>query len=206
MKIKICGLTRECDIRYANELPSDYIGFVFYEKSRRYVEPNYAAKLRKGLCDRIKPVGVFVNAPVDDILNCIKIGAIDIVQLHGNEDNEYIKALRSGTDAPVIKAFLINDKTDIKTVEESAADFVLLDNGFGEGRAFDWGLAKNIKRPYFLAGGLKCENVKEAVGLLKPYAVDVSSGVEEKGFKSYDKMKKFIEICKKTEDKPNGTE
>lgn len=197
MKIKICGLTRECDIRYANELLPDYIGFVFFEKSRRFVEPNYAAKLRKGLCGGIRSVGVFVNAPVDDILNCIRIGAIDVVQLHGNEDNEYIKILRSRTDVPIIKAFMLNGRTEIKTVNESAADFVLLDNGCGEGKTFDWGLAKNITRPYFLAGGLSCENAKEAVGLLKPYAVDVSSGVEEKGFKSYDKMKKFIEICRK---------
>ena len=196
MKIKICGLTKECDIDYVNELLPDYIGFVLAKKSKRYIAPIAAAELRLRLSPDIAPAGVFVNEPIENILNCIKIGAIDIVQLHGDEDNRYIESLKNRTTAPVIKAFKINEKTEKESINNSKADFVLLDNGCGEGKTFDWGLAKNIERPYFLAGGLNAENAKEAISLLHPYAIDVSSGVEENDTKSYDKIKEFIKICK----------
>ena len=196
MKIKICGLTRQCDIDYVNELLPDYIGFVFAKKSKRYITPIAAAELRRRLSPDIAPVGVFVNEPIENILNCIKIGATDIIQLHGDEDNQYIESLKNRTKAPVIKAFKINDKTEKESINNSKADLVLLDNGYGEGKTFDWGLAKNIERPYFLAGGLSVENAKDAISLLHPYGIDVSSGVEENGTKSYDKIKEFIKTCK----------
>ena len=191
-KIKLCGLSRPCDIEAANELMPEYIGFVFAEKSRRFVTPETAAGLKRLLSPGIAAVGVFVNEEPERVAALLDGGVIDIAQLHGAEDGEYISRLRRMTDKPVIRAFRVETAEDAARVERSTADLVLLDSGAGSGAAFDWGLTGNIKRPYFLAGGLTPENVPAAVKALRPFAVDVSSGIETDGAKDKTKMAAFI--------------
>ncbi len=196
-KIKLCGLSRICDIDAANALMPDYIGFVFWKKSRRYVPYDLAARLRGRLNPKIRAVGVFVDESENEIARLFESGIIDAAQLHGGEDDGYITRLKRLTDMPIIKAFLIKDKSDITRANESRADCVLLDNGLGAGSAFDWQLLKSAARPYFLAGGLNPENVQSAVRTLCPYAVDVSSGVETNGLKDREKMAAFVAAVRK---------
>ena len=192
-KIKLCGLTRPCDIQTANRLLPDYIGFVFAPKSRRYITPEQAAALRGLLNPDLTAVGVFVNEPPKTVAELLDRGVIDIAQLHGTEDEEYISTLRALTDKPLIKAFRIDTEQDIAAAENSTADYVLLDSGNGgTGTVFDWSLIRRLKRPYFLAGGLTADNVGGAVASLHPYAVDVSSGIETGGVKDEDKMTRFV--------------
>lgn len=199
-KIKLCGLKRECDIEAVNKLNPDFIGFVFAEKSKRYVNPIEAAKLKEMLSKDIKAVGVFVNESPEAVAELLNKGTIDMAQLHGSEDEEYISRLRSLTDKPLIKAIKVQSKADIEAADESSADYVLLDSGAGTGMTFNWQLIKGIKRPYFLAGGLTPENVAEAVKTLNPYAVDVSSGIETDGLKDEAKMADFVSIVRKESD------
>lgn len=196
-KIKLCGLTRPCDIEYVNELLPEYIGFVFAPKSRRYISPEKAEVLREHLDDRITPVGVFVDEKIEVIADLIKRKIIDIVQLHGNESEQYIEDLRRVIDCPVIKAFRIKSEADIVSANNSSADYVLLDSGGGTGKVFDHSLLKDIARPYFLAGGLTPENVETAVKQLKSFAVDVSSSLETDGFKDKIKMTAFVNAVRK---------
>lgn len=198
--IKLCGLKRECDIEAVNKLNPDFIGFVFAEKSKRYVNPIEAAKLKEMLGKGIKAVGVFVNESPEAVAELLNKGTIDMAQLHGSEDEEYISRLRSLTDKPLIKAIKVQSKADIEAADESSADYVLLDSGAGTGMTFNWQLIKGIKRPYFLAGGLSPENVAEAVKTLNPYAVDVSSGIETDGLKDEAKMADFVSIVRKESD------
>ena len=190
-KIKFCGLTGDCDIDAANKLRPEYVGFVFAPKSKRYVTPERAAELKRRLADGIKAVGVFVNDNLYHVAELLNRGVIDIAQLHGSEDEEYIGQLRQLTDKPIIRAFRIKTAEDIAEAEKCTADHVLLDSGAGTGEVFDWKLIKNMKRPYFLAGGLSPDNVENAVEQLSPYAVDVSSGIETDGVKDKAKMAAF---------------
>lgn len=196
-KIKLCGLSRLCDIKAANELMPEYIGYVFAEKSRRYVSPGQAAKLKEQLDKDIKSVGVFVNAKPEFIVDLLGSGTIDIVQLHGGESEEYINRLRQFTDKPIIKAFSVDGERDIEEANASGADYVLLDSGKGgTGTIFDWDLIRKMNRPYFLAGGLTVSNVGNAVEKLRPYAVDVSSGIETDGYKDRNKMEMFVKAVR----------
>lgn len=196
-KIKLCGLSRPCDIEAANELKPDYIGFVFAPKSRRYVTYKKAEELKSLLSPDIEAVGVFVNEPPQNVATLLKKGIIDIAQLHGDEDEDYIAELQLLTDKPIIKAFRIKPANDIKIVEQSTADDILLDSGAGTGTVFDWDLLKSIQRPYFLAGGLDARNVASAIKTLHPYAVDVSSGIETAGVKDKTKMAAFVAAVRK---------
>lgn len=192
VKMKICGLSRKEDISYANALKPDFIGFVFAKKSRRYVDPKKAAQLRRLLDPGIIPVGVFVNEDPKQVADLLKQGIIEIAQLHGQEDETYLLKLKKRTDKPLIQAFQIDGAEDVKRAEKSAADYILLDHGAGgTGETFDWSLLGQISRPYFLAGGLNPGNVKNALELTKPYALDVSSGVETDKVKDFEKMKAF---------------
>lgn len=191
-KIKLCGLSRPCDIETANELKPDYIGFVFVPKSRRYIPPKKAVELKKLLQPDICAVGVFVNESPETVAAFLNTNIIDIAQLHGSETEEHIKLLRTLTDKPIIQAFRIDTEQDIADAQNSIADYVLLDSGNGgTGTVFNWNLIQNLKRPYFLAGGLGINNVKSAVKTLSPYAVDVSSGIETDGLKDKNKMAEF---------------
>ena len=195
--IKLCGLKRECDIEAVNKLNPDFIGFVFAEKSKRYVTPEEAARLKAKLNKDIKAVGVFVNESPETVADLLNKGTIDIAQLHGSEDEEYILRLRSLTGKPLIKAIKVQSEADIVAADKSGADYVLLDSGAGTGMTFNWELIKGIKRPYFLAGGLSPENVADAVRTLNPFAVDVSSGIETDGLKDESKMTDFVSIVRK---------
>ena len=191
-KIKLCGLSREEDIKAANILMPDFIGFVFAKKSKRFISRDKAIALKKILDPKIFSVGVFVNEKPELIASYLEDKIIDIAQLHGNEDDDYIKTLRKFTSKPIIKAFQIRGKKNLQEAETSTADYILLDYGSGDGKIFDWSLIKNFSRPYFLAGGLNPENVSEAIATLNPFAVDVSSGIESEGLKDAEKMKKFV--------------
>ena len=204
MEIKLCGLTREEDIKCANELVPGFIGFVFWRPSKRYISPEKAIKLKQMLLPKIKAVGVFVDEDVKVIADCLNRGIIDVAQLHGSEDETYIKRLRVLTDKPIIKAFKVRSRDDLPGIKSSSADYVLLDSGTGSGNVFDWDLIKSIERPYFLAGGLNTTNVEEAIRTIKPYAIDVSSGIETEGKKDPEKMKEFVSIARKVNERIRG--
>ncbi|MCM1173509.1 MAG: phosphoribosylanthranilate isomerase [Blautia sp.] len=192
-RIKLCGLTRPCDIEAANALKPEYIGFIFASKSRRYISMEQAAVLKKQLIPTIETVGVFVNEAPERVAACLNGGLIDIAQLHGSESAAYIRQLKSLTGRPLIQAFRIDAGQDIETANFSVADYILLDSGTGgTGTAFDWRLLRKIDRPYFLAGGLTPDNVEYAIRTLAPYAVDVSSGIETDGCKDQNKMAAFV--------------
>ena len=195
-KIKLCGMRRAEDIQAANLLRPDFIGFVFAPKSKRCVTPEQAAGLKAILDPEITAVGVFVNETPEAVADLLNSGVIDIAQLHGTEDEDYLSELRKLTHKPLIKAFLIRSKDDLDAAEKSSADFVLLDAGAGGGKTFDWDLLDNFSRPFFLAGGLVPENVREAIEHCHPYAVDVSSGIETDGFKDEVKMEAFVKNVK----------
>lgn len=198
-KIKLCGLSRLCDIEAANELKPDYIGFVFASKSKRYVTSEKAAELKRRLLPEIQSVGVFVNEHPQEVAKLLQNGIIDIAQLHGDEDEDYITQLRRLIDKPIIKAFRIETAHDIKIANQSTADYILLDSSAGTGTVFDWVLVKNIERPYFLAGGLDARNVADALKTLHPSAVDVSTGIETNGVKDKIKMAAFVAAVRKEE-------
>lgn len=196
-KIKLCGLSRPCDIRAANELKPEYVGFVFSQASRRYVVPDEADRLKKLLSPDILAVGVFVDERPETVEALLSDGIIDIAQLHGNEDAAYIEGLKARTGRPVIRAFRIAGAADIAAAAESPADYILLDSGAGTGKVFDWTLIQSVKRPYFLAGGLDPDNIGQAVAKLRPFAVDVSSGIETGGVKDSAKMASFVAAVRK---------
>lgn len=195
-KVKICGLSRECDIEYANKLKPDYIGYVFWQKSRRYITGEQAAALTRRLDGAITPVGVFIDEEPELVSRLANEGAIKVIQLHGHEDEVYLKELKSMTDSPIIKAFKIRGDEDIEKANTFPSDYILLDNGYGTGQTFDWGFVRGIKRLFFLAGGVNADNVRDAIDKLSPYAVDISSGVETDGHKDFDKMRRFMEMVR----------
>ena len=209
IKVKFCGLTRPEDIRIVNKLKPDYIGFVFYEKSKRNVTEEKARELKEKLDDSIKAVGVFVDEDENRIAGIANEKIIDIIQLHGHEDEVYIARLRKLTDAKIIKAFQIKnnltnaekgncisdhsvqEKTNtdaIKRINASSADMVLVDSGQGTGKTFDWDVLGKIERPFFLAGGLNIENIESVITGIMPYGIDMSSGIETDGIKDESKM------------------
>lgn len=196
-KIKFCGLSRPCDIEAANELKPEYVGFVFAEKSKRYITPEKAKELKQLLDPEIKVVGVFVNEDPKRVACLLNNDIIDIAQLHGSEDENYIRRMRDLTDKPIIKAFRIETARDIADAEVCTADYILLDSGAGTGTVFDWKLIQDIGKPYFLAGGLGAHNVENAIKILRPFAVDVSSGIETDGVKDKIKMTEFAAAVRK---------
>ena len=199
-KIKFCGLTRKCDIEAVNELGPEYIGFVFWPRSKRVVTREQASELKAMLDPSIKAVGVFVDENLEVVKALLNDDIIDIAQLHGSEDGTYINDLKMSTGKPVIKAFKIRSEDDGRQAEESPADMVLLDSGMGTGKTFNWEIIKGVKRPFFLAGGLAPDNAAEAIRELHPYALDVSSGIETEGIKDTKKMTDFYEAVRKEDE------
>ena len=195
-RIKFCGLKTFDDISFANELRPEYVGFVFAPKSKRYVAPAQAKKLRAALDKNILAVGVFVNENISAVAELLNAGIIDAAQLHGSEDETYIQNLRALTSKPLIKAFRINDFIPNSQFIIPNC-FILIDAGAGDGKTFDWNLIKNLRREYFLAGGLTPENVGDAIRILNPFAVDVSSGIETDGKKDFNKMVAFAKAVRK---------
>lgn len=189
-KIKICGLRRPEDIAYVNEAKPDFAGFIIdVPKSRRNVPQEKVRELTALLSPEILPVGVFVNAPMETILSLVTDGTLKAVQLHGQESQSYLEELKKQVAVSLIRAFSIRSPEDLTEAEKSPADFVLLDNGAGgTGETFDWSLLSSFDRPFFLAGGLRLENITEAVSRFHPYALDLSSGVETDGYKDKEKI------------------
>lgn len=201
-KIKICGIRREEDITYVNECKPDYIGFIFFPKSKRYIDPEKALQLRKKLDPSITPVGVFVNEQIENIIKIVEAGIIDVVQIHGDESVEYLKELKERLpEVTIVRAVRVASKEDVASCEEIPVDYLLFDKFTPEyggcGEVFDWELVKGMKRPFILAGGIKEENVEEAIQRLSPYAVDVSSAVEgEDGYKDHHKVVRIVRKVK----------
>ena len=195
VKIKICGLKRMEDIEIVNKYKPDYIGFVFAD-SKRKVSYNLARKMKQNLDPSIKSVGVFVDADIDEILNLYNEGIIEIAQLHGRESEDYIKKLRqkSNCHLKIINSIEMSDKTDLLKYDNSMADYLLLDSGKGSGKTFDWQLIRNdLKKEFFLAGGLNTDNISLAIKDVNPFAVDLSSSLETDGYKDEIKIKKLME-------------
>jgi phosphoribosylanthranilate isomerase len=249
IKIKICGLKRMEDIRIINKYNPDYIGFVFAE-SKRQIDFEQAAKLKKELNNDMLAVGVFVDHDIEDILYLIENDIIDMVQLHGNENKESVDIIKSfDNNIEVIKSIEIknnninntsntsntnninninniknnntnnninnfgnnnigiieNNRNNINNKdnkdnlvdkldywEKSAVDYILLDSGKGTGETFNWQVIEEIKKPFFLAGGINSQNIREAYNI-NPFAFDLSSGAEENGVKSSKKIAKIMD-------------
>ena len=194
MKIKICGLFRSEDIDFANKTLPDYVGFVF-AKSKRQIDRGTAADFRKRLDNSIKVVGVFVNGDIDFIAGLVNDGLIDLVQLHGDEDEEYVGRLREliPEGVEIIKAFSVSENSDVEKAERFPCNYILLDNGRGgTGKVFCWDILKdNMPQRVFLAGGVNTGNIKDAAALA-PYCIDVSSGAETDGVKDSDKIAELV--------------
>jgi len=227
MKIKFCGLRRPEDIEYANQTRPDYIGFVF-AKSKRQVSPELAGQLATGLSEGMKKVGVFVNAPLEEIIEAVRLAGLDVVQLHGDEGPEVIRNLRlalagmvegSGLDfvtkshgrCPEIwKAVRTTDAAVLLAADSLEVDRLLLDAftpgmAGGTGVVADWNMIRRVKgqltKPFFLAGGLNAGNLEEAVRAIEPYGIDLSSGIETDGYKDLSKMEEIIGIIERVRGK-----
>lgn len=199
-QIKICGIKRDEDVDYINELKPDYCGFIVnFPKSHRSLDIDELKSLAQAVDGEIKRVGVFVNNDINSISRLLNEGIIHIAQLHGSEDESYINNLRNLTSKPIIKAFNIKSQDDVLNATRSSADYILLDKGQGSGETFDWSLISSIDRPWFLAGGLGPDNLEEAIKTIRPYAVDLSSSVETNKVKDKDKILKVIDIVRRTE-------
>ncbi len=200
--VKICGLRRPEDIEAANAVRPDAVGFILSAGYRRSVGLRKAHELIDMLDPAIAHVGVFVDEPIERVARFTHAYDFDgydaprtvMVQLHGHENNDYIARLRHAMaypgwwGIPIIQAFVVRTAQDVERACQSAADYILLDGGTGSGKSFDWDLLEGVARPYFLAGGLGPDNLTEAVARLRPYAVDMSSGVETNGLKDPSKM------------------
>lgn len=208
-RVKICGLKRAEDVGYVNESLPEYAGFVF-AGSKRKVTDEQAEIFSRMLDERIIPVGVFVNEPVDHILSLVEKKVIRAVQLHGDEDEAYIQQLRAGLGSnkesvKIIKAVRVKSREQIVEAEKLSCDYLLLDtwqkDAYGGcGKQFDKSLIpENVSKPYFLAGGLAADNIRENIQICHPYAVDVSSAVETDGKKDQKKIQEFIERVREYE-------
>lgn len=198
-KIKICGLRRREDILAVNEAKPDYCGFIIeFPKSFRSITADKVRELVKDLAPEIQAVGVFVNAPVELVSGLLNEGTLALAQLHGQENEVYIRELKKLTDKPLIKAFSVKIREDIEKALQSPADHILLDQGSGgTGMTFDWSLIPMIKRSFFLAGGIGAENLEQAIREIRPYAVDLSSSVETDKWKDPEKIRNVVDIVRK---------
>ena len=194
-KIKICGLKRLEDVEIVNKYKPDFVGFVFAD-SKRKVTPDLARQMKQNLDDSIQSVGVFVDAAIDEILEIHEQGIIDMAQLHGSESEDYIDELKkkSNCQLKIINAIEMDDEKDLLEYDNSIADYLLFDSGKGSGKTFDWRLIRqDLKKEFFLAGGLNYQNISRAINEFDPYAIDLSSSVETNGYKDELKIKKVME-------------
>jgi len=198
-RIKICGITNKIDAIEAAKLGVDMLGFVFYKKSKRYVGPMVAGDIANELPPHIAKVGVFVDEKREDVVRIAEDASLDMLQFHGSETPEYCAYFRG--KYKVIKAFRLNDKKDLRQVNNYDVDFYLFDTYKsdsigGTGETFDWNLLKDyeILKPVILSGGLNPENVLRAIKEVAPYGVDVATGVEKSpGKKDPALIKRFVE-------------
>lgn len=192
-KIKICGLSRREDIEAVNKFKPEFCGFIInFPKSRRSVTVEQLKNLTSALSPDVTPVGVFVDEREEVVAGLLNGGVIKAAQLHGHENEDYIKKLRSLTSHPIWQAFQIHSADDVSKAEESSADFVILDSGQGSGKQFDWSLLERVTRPFGLAGGINLSNLGVALST-NAELIDISGGVETDGVKDADKIKKITE-------------
>ena len=198
-RIKICGLSRPCDIAFVNEARPDWCGFIIdFPRSHRSVTPREALALRRQLAPGIVPVGVTVDQPVEAVAALLRSGAVDVAQLHGTEGESYLAALRTlAPGHPLWKAFTLRTPDDLTAALASGADMILLDSSKGTGQTFDWSLLRGVARPFLLAGGLTPENIPRAVRAVHPWGVDLSSGVETDRRKDRDKILAAVAAARK---------
>ena len=202
-KIKICGITNKEDALHAASLNVDMIGFVFYKRSKRYVESKTVRDIINELPPSMKKVGVFVNEERSRVLEMAEDSDIDTLQFHGDEKPDYCSSFKDSYK--VIKAFRLKAKKDLKNINDYDVDFYMLDtygpaDFGGTGKSFDWKILEDHEflKPVILSGGLNSSNVYKAIGEIAPYGVDVSSGVEARpGKKDYELMKKFVRNVRK---------
>jgi phosphoribosylanthranilate isomerase len=199
-KIKLCGLKRIEDIEYVNKYQPDYIGFVF-AKSSRFINDTLAFQLKSRLDERIQAVGVFVNEPMEHIISLCRNKVIDAVQLHGDEDEAYMRKLKGFISNSIIKAIRVQSRDQIEAAQNLSCDYLLLDTYQkaqygGSGIAFDHSVIPKSCKPFFLAGGLNKENIVKAIKDSNPYCIDVSSGVETDGVKDEGKIKEIIDMVR----------
>ena len=198
-RIKICGLSRPCDVAFVNEARPDWCGFIIdFPRSHRSVTPREALALRRQLAPGIVPVGVTVDQPVEAVAALLREGVVDVAQLHGTEDECYLAALRTlAPGHPLWKAFTLRTPNDLTAALASSADMILLDSSKGTGQTFDWSLLRGVARPFLLAGGLTPENIPRAVRAVHPWGVDLSSGVETDRRKDRDKILAAVAAARK---------
>lgn len=202
-KIKICGLTRIQDIEAVNKALPDFIGFVF-ASSRRQIDENKAKILKDFLNPSIQTVGVFVNEEPEKIIRICKNRIIDLIQLHGNENETYVYELRKYVPNKIIKAVRVKSHQDIENALNFPCDYLLLDAYHegkygGIGRTFNWSFITGISRPFFLAGGINSSNVHRAIRCHKPYCIDVSSGAETNGYKDPEKIMEIVAMVRQAD-------
>jgi phosphoribosylanthranilate isomerase len=200
--VKVCGITNPADARVAAEAGADAVGFIFAE-SPRLVAAEEARRISIALPENVLKVGVFVNAPPEEVLRAAAEAGLDMAQLHGDETPEAVAAVRAG-GLPVMKAIRVRNADDLADVERFDADLFLLDaysekaRG-GTGERFDWGAAKSLKGRgnIVVSGGLAPENVREAIDFFEPYGVDASSSLEDApGKKNEESVRRFIVAAK----------
>ncbi|MDP3730310.1 MAG: phosphoribosylanthranilate isomerase [Candidatus Omnitrophota bacterium] len=202
-KIKICGITNKKDAIAAAELRPDMMGFVFYNGSKRYVEPRTVKDIINELPPFIAKVGVFVDLDKNKVLEIAEECTLDMLQFHGDETPDYCSLFKDSYK--IIKAFRMKDESSLKGINDYNADFYLLDayssNGYGgTGKSFDWNIIESFEflKPIILSGGITPDNVRYVIEKFSPYGVDVSSGVEvSPGKKDTLLMKKFMENVRK---------
>lgn len=200
IKVKICGLSRIQDVLAVNECMPDYIGFVFAE-SKRQISKSEAADLRRSLNKNISAVGVFVNEDLSRIIDICDSKIIDVVQLHGDETNEYINDLRTHIQLPIIKSIRVKNAMSLEQISTIPSDYILFDSYSdscygGNGDSFDWTLIPNtINKQFFLAGGINPVNIHTAISL-GAYCIDVSTGVETNGIKDPSKIREMIKLIR----------
>ncbi|QBK25162.1 phosphoribosylanthranilate isomerase [Ureibacillus thermophilus] len=198
-KVKICGLKENVHVHCAVNAGSDFVGFVF-APSKRQISIEKARELAKLVPNHVKKVGVFVNPTIEEVREAFESVPLDYVQYHGNEDPNFINQL----GYPSIKAFSIRDKDDVEKASKFNVDYYLFDApgtdyAGGSGNTFDWSLLDQLSIPrekVILAGGLNAANVNQAIATVQPFAVDVSSGVEQHGKKSCELIQSFIQAVK----------
>lgn len=201
--IKLCGVRRFEDIEYMNEVIPDYIGMILAEGFRRTVDIDTAEKLAGGLDGRIKKVGVFVDTPIEYVCECVRRIGLDVIQLHGSEDMFYISEMKK-LGIPLWKSVKVRCPEEIYEAEKLGCDGLLLDSFVpgqigGTGVSSDWSVIRKTKinRPYFLAGGINGDNLKEALEISPN--IDISSGIETDGVKDIDKIRRIMKIYKENQ-------
>jgi len=198
--IKLCGLRDEAAVRTVNEMKTEYAGFICSRPFRRYVDFDTLRRLKELLSPAVSAVGVFVNEPLDLPAALARERLIDVIQLHGTEDNRYIDLLREKVSCPIIQAVKIDSFEAVTKAEQSHADLILADGGCGEGKTFDHSFLHQLKRSYILAGGLNPDNVRHLIRTFRPYGVDTSSGIETSGIKDPEKMRTFVRHVREAEN------